>query len=137
MPTNFDTNRELQNMRDVERKEMIDVYTSKGIPYDDAVQVVDLLLGSSEQAFLDGTFLIYALTQFAVMMIEELGIMPKESEGDAWKGALITFGAFLVLGGFPMLPYLIAGNYKTVGRTSGTFVAAVVIMITTLDFITI
>jgi hypothetical protein len=34
---------------------MIDVYMAKGIPYEDAVEIVDLLLNSSEEAFLDGT----------------------------------------------------------------------------------
>jgi len=92
---------------------MIDVYTGKGIPLEDATEVVDLLLNSSEQAFLD------------VMMIEELGIMPKEVGGEAWKSGLITFGAFMILGGIPMLPYLFSGQYREVGRTNGIFGAAV------------
>jgi hypothetical protein len=41
-------------------------------------------------------FLIFSNSP--VMMIEELGIMPKEGEESAWKGAMVTFGAFMILG---------------------------------------
>lgn len=40
------------------------------------------------------------------MMIEELEIIPKESEISAWKSGVVTFISFFILGGIPVLPYL-------------------------------
>jgi len=104
---------ELENLREVERDEMIQIYVAKGVLREDAVEVVDLLLNASKSAFLD------------VMMVEELGIMPKEVGTEAWKGGLITFGSFMILGGIPMLPYLFSGTYSRVGKLDDVFGAAV------------
>lgn len=57
--------RELDNVPELEKQEMIDIYTKKGISQEDATEIVNLLFPSKE-AFLD------------IMMIEELGILPKE-----------------------------------------------------------
>jgi hypothetical protein len=65
---------------------MIDIYKGKGFTEEEAIEVVELLF-KYPTAFLD------------IMMIEELGIMPAEAESSPWKGALITFGAFFLLGG--------------------------------------
>jgi VIT1/CCC1 family predicted Fe2+/Mn2+ transporter len=105
---------EIENVPEAEKSEMIDVYTAKGIPKDDAIKIVELLF-KSKPAFLD------------VMMIEELDIMPNESSTVAWKGAVITFGSFFVFGGIPMLPYLFSGNYHHIGKLDGVFAAAVVL----------
>ncbi len=91
---------------------MIDIYKSKGMSDEDSKTVVDLLF-ESKKAFLD------------VMMIEELQMMPAESGGAAWKGALATFLAFLVLGGLPMLPYLFSGMYLRVAAMDAVFWVAV------------
>lgn len=40
------------------------------------------------------------------MMIEELEIIPEESQTSAWKSGLVTFFSFFILGGVPVLPYL-------------------------------
>ena len=40
------------------------------------------------------------------MMIEELEIIPEESEMSAWKSGVVTFVSFFILGGIPVLPYL-------------------------------
>jgi hypothetical protein len=61
------------------------------------------------------------------MMIEELGILPKEAGSEAWKGALITFGAFIVLGGLPMIPYLASGTYNKAEKLGSIFGAAVAV----------
>lgn len=90
--------REVENCPEIERNEMIEIYMAKGISQEDAVKVVDLLFNSSKKAFLDGTKQIPITSNSLVMMIEELGIMPKEDGEAAWKGALITFGSFMVLG---------------------------------------
>jgi VIT1/CCC1 family predicted Fe2+/Mn2+ transporter len=100
---------ELEHMPDSEKEEMIDIYTSKGISQEDAVQVVELLYRSSKSAFLD------------VMLAEELGIMPKEQEISALKSGIVTFSAFVFFGGLPMLPYLFSGKYTHVGKFDFVF----------------
>jgi VIT1/CCC1 family predicted Fe2+/Mn2+ transporter len=104
----------MDNLPEVEKQEMVDIYMGKGFSEEDSQRVVELLW-NSKRVFLD------------VMMVEELGIMPKDEEGGAIKGALITFASFVLLGGFPMIPYLISGKYHTVGKADGVFAAAVVL----------
>lgn len=45
------------------------------------------------------------------MMVEELEIMPADQAVVPWKSAIVTFLAFLVLGGLPMLPYLFSWKH--------------------------
>jgi len=93
---------------------MIEIYKAKGFTNEQSQEVVDLLFQSKE-AFLD------------VMMIEELGILPEESGKEAWKGALITFASFIILGGIPALPYLFSGTYNHTANFDGVFAAAVIL----------
>jgi len=103
---------EVDNVPELEKKEMIDIYRRKGMTEDDAKTVVDLLFESKE-AFLD------------IMMIEELGMMPAEAGGSAWKGAIATFFAFILLGGLPMLPYLFSGQYNRQAERDAVFWIAI------------
>lgn len=106
---------EIEHVPEIERDEMIQVYMQKGLPQDDAEKVVDLLF-QSKAAFLD------------VMMVEELGIMPAEAASSPWKGALITFGAFMALGGLPMIPYLFSFNFKKPGNPADlVFILSIII----------
>mmetsp|Transcript_17047 Transcript_17047/g.23717 ORF Transcript_17047/g.23717 Transcript_17047/m.23717 type:complete len:298 (-) Transcript_17047:36-929(-) len=106
---------EIEHVPEIERDEMIQVYMQKGLPQDDAEKVVDLLF-QSKAAFLD------------VMMVEELGIMPAEAASSPWKGALITFGAFMALGGLPMIPYLFAFDYTSPSEPSDVvFILSIII----------
>jgi len=103
---------EIEHVPELEKKEMVDIYKRKGMIEADAKTVVELLF-QSKSAFLD------------VMMIEELRMSPAENEGGAWKGALVTFGAFMVLGGLPMLPYLFSGKYTQEASRDPVFWSAV------------
>lgn len=110
---------EIDNMPEEEKREMVDIYVEKGFSLPEAREVVDLLY-QTKTAFLD------------IMMIEELGLMPEEAGKSAWKGALITFGAFIVLGAIPSLAYLFSGTYSHVAKFDGVFAAAIVLFSVTL-----
>eukprot|EP01118_Nematostelium_gracile_P012047 TRINITY_DN434_c0_g1_i1.p1 TRINITY_DN434_c0_g1~~TRINITY_DN434_c0_g1_i1.p1 ORF type:complete len:308 (+),score=90.70 TRINITY_DN434_c0_g1_i1:2-925(+) len=104
---------EVDNMPEVEKQEMIDIYVKKGLKEADAREVVELLFQTKE-AFLD------------IMMIEELHLMPKSDEGSsAWKGALVTFVSFIFWGGLPMIPYVASGTYDQQAGRDKIFWAAV------------
>jgi len=98
---------------------MVDIYVGKGFGLSDAREVVELLY-QTKPAFLD------------IMMIEELGLMPEEAGKSAWKSALITFAAFIVLGAIPSLAYLFSGTYNHAAKFDGVFAASVVLFAITL-----
>jgi len=110
---------EIDNVPEIEQKEMIDIYMAKGLPEEDAKRVVALLFESKE-AFLD------------IMMIEELGMMPSEATSSPWKSALITFTSFIILGGLPMLPYLASGKYNERASTNAVFWSSVALFVVCL-----
>jgi len=90
---------EMEHCIEEEKEEMIEIYKKKGLTPEEAVEVVNILL-ENPKVFLD------------TMMVEELGLL-KENQESVLKGAFITFGAFMVFGGLPMLAYLCAGSYST------------------------
>jgi len=110
---------EIDNMPEEEKREMVDIYVGKGFGLSDAREVVELLY-QTKPAFLD------------IMMIEELGLMPEEAGKSAWKSALITFGAFIILGAIPSLAYLFSGTYNHAAKFDGVFAASVVLFAITL-----
>jgi len=110
---------EIENMPEEEKREMVDIYVAKGFSVSDSREIVDLLF-QTKPAFLD------------IMMIEELGLMPEEAGKSAWKGALITFAAFIVLGGIPALAYLFSGTYTRAAKFDGVFAAAIILFSITL-----
>jgi len=110
---------EIENMPEDEKREMVDIYIEKGFSPSDSQEIVDLLF-QTKPAFLD------------IMMIEELGLMPEEAGKSAWKGALITFGAFILLGGIPALAYLFSGTYNKAAKFDGVFAAAIILFSVTL-----
>ena len=63
--------REVDNVPEIEKQEMIDIYHKKGLSIEDAKTVVDLLFESKE-AFVD------------LMMIEELHIIPEGNLFIVW-----------------------------------------------------
>jgi VIT1/CCC1 family predicted Fe2+/Mn2+ transporter len=110
---------EIENIPEDEKREMMEIYTSKGYTQPQAKELVDILFPHKE-AFLD------------TMMIQELGIMPDGDGPSAWKSALITFTSFIVLGGIPALSYLFSGSYNKVAAFDGVFAASVVLFAVTL-----
>ncbi len=93
---------EVDNYPDGEKRELVEIYTEKGLPEADATQVVDILSGH-KQAWVD------------IMMVEELGIV-EESESP-WGNAVATFFSFGIFGFVPLLAYV-------VGRVVPAFEAA-------------
>jgi len=96
---------EIEAVPEREKQEMIDIYVKKGLSLAEAQEVVTLLFPHRE-AFLN------------IMMIEELGIMSPPGDGDAdddphaaLKGAVVTFGSFMLCGGIPLLPFLLSFRY--------------------------
>jgi len=110
---------ELANKPDDEKKEMVDIYVSKGYSARDAQEVVDLLF-ESKDAFLE------------VMLMEELGILSAEAGPSAIKSGLITFSSFVILGGIPALPYLFSGEYNRAAQFDGVFGAAIALFVIVL-----
>ncbi len=84
---------EIENYPEGERREMIELYTAKGMPTEDAQAIVDVL-ARNEEAWID------------VMMAEELGIIG--SEGSPVASAAVTFFSFFLFGLVPLLAYVAA-----------------------------
>jgi len=110
---------EMDNCMEEEKQEMREIYEKRGLTKEQASEVVDLLL-ENPNTFLE------------VMMIEELGMMPSDDGGSMLKGALVTFGSFLVFGGLPMLAYLCAGGYSSQGNLDSVFFAAIGLFVAAL-----
>jgi VIT1/CCC1 family predicted Fe2+/Mn2+ transporter len=85
---------EFDNYPEGEIEEMVELYVQKGISPADARLVVETL-AKYRDAFID------------IMMVEELNLMPVDEESSALRGGLVTFGAFMLFGMVPLLPYLV------------------------------
>ncbi|MDP3724991.1 MAG: VIT1/CCC1 transporter family protein [Nanoarchaeota archaeon] len=91
---------EVEHYPEGEKKEMMELYREKGVPEEDARQVVEIL-SKHKTAWVD------------VMMKEELGII-EDGESPA-KNAVVTFVAFTVFGFIPLLTYVIANFVPSIG----------------------
>ncbi len=99
---------EVENHPEGEKKELIEIYTAKGIAEDDARCIVDII-SKNERAWVD------------IMMVEELGIM--ETDESPLKNALVTFFSFALFGFLPLVAYLLSIAFDVV-RTNQFFVAS-------------
>jgi VIT1/CCC1 family predicted Fe2+/Mn2+ transporter len=93
---------EVDNYPEGEKRELVEIYTEKGLPEADATDVVEILSGHRD-AWVD------------IMMVEELGIV--EETESPWRNAVATFFSFGIFGFVPLLAYVI-------GRTVPAFEAA-------------
>ncbi|HSR89624.1 MAG TPA: VIT1/CCC1 transporter family protein [Candidatus Udaeobacter sp.] len=84
---------EVQNYPEGEKREMVELYTEKGIAPQDAKIAVEAL-SKIEKPWVD------------IMMVEELGLV--ENYESPLKNALVTFGSFTLFGSIPILIYIIA-----------------------------
>jgi len=84
---------EIENLPDKERQEIEDVYIAKGFTGDELRRVVNKIT-SDKNVWLK------------TMLTEELGLN-LEIVGSPLKGALVMFGAFLLGGILPILPYFV------------------------------
>ncbi len=85
---------EVDNFPEGEKKEMVELYVSKGMDKKDAEKAVGLL-SKNKQLWVD------------VMMAEELGIV--ESAESPLKGSIATFSSFVLLGFMPLVSYVFSG----------------------------
>jgi vacuolar iron transporter family protein len=84
---------ETRNYPDGEKREMVEIYTGKGIPKDEAEEIVRIL-SKHEKPWVD------------IMMAEELGLIEKTES--PVKNAFVTFASFNLFGAIPILIYTIA-----------------------------
>lgn len=106
---------ETENYLSGEKKEMVEIYESKGVPKEEAEIIVEKL-SKYKPAWID------------VMMKEELGII--ENQSSPVKNAAVTFGSFVVFGFVPLLTFVIA---KILPALNGvTFPMAIVLTSGTL-----
>ena len=99
---------EVENHPEGEKKEMIEIYTAKGIPEEDARTMVDII-SKNKKAWVD------------IMMVEELGIM--EADESPLKNALVTFFSFALFGFLPLVAYLLSIVFSVV-ESNQFFVAS-------------
>lgn len=84
---------EVEHYPEGEKKELVEIYTAKGIPAQDAEAMVSIL-AKNPKAWVD------------IMMVEELGIVG--SDESPLANAAATFLSFGVFGFIPLLTYVVA-----------------------------
>ncbi len=84
---------EVDNYPDGEKKEMVELYTGRGMSEDDAKAMV-AIIAKNPKAWVD------------IMMVEELGIVP--SEESPLGNAVATFLSFAAFAFVPLLTYVVA-----------------------------
>jgi vacuolar iron transporter family protein len=102
---------EIENTPDEERREIEQIYESKGFEGADLKRVVDKITSNKE-------------VWLKTMLTEELGLN-LEILGNPLRGALVMFGSFLLGGILPILPYFVVKS----GFMSSTTAILVAIMI--------
>jgi vacuolar iron transporter family protein len=85
---------EVENSFDLEVDEMVQIYMSKGLSFDDAHTIVGII-SKDRKMFVD------------FMMVEELGLLVDldDAHGPKKQGA-VMFASFLLFGAIPLLAYL-------------------------------
>lgn len=93
---------EVENNPEGEISEMVDIYVSKGMTKEDGL-VVARTLSKYEDFWIEH------------MMLHEIGMFPPD-EDDSWATAIqgiVMFLAFIILGGLPLMAYVVAGHWFT------------------------
>ena len=98
---------EVENYPDGEKKELVELYVSKGLEESEAKTVVDII-SKHKKAWVD------------IMMVEELGII--ESDESPLRNAIVTFVSFLSFGFIPLIVFIIA--YVVPNLSDKTFLIA-------------
>ena len=101
---------EVNNYPEGEMKEMVEIYTEKGIKESDAKKIVEIL-SKHKKAWID------------VMMCEELGIV--ETDESPIKNGIVTFFAFAIFGFMPLVAYVLARFIP--GIQNQTFITACIL----------
>ena len=91
---------ELENFKEGEIREMVEIYKGKGMAEEDA-ELVMRVCAKYEDLFVD------------MMLVDELGINPPDDD-DSWtpyvKEGFVTFSSFCFFGFFPLAAYCIVGT---------------------------
>ncbi len=106
---------EIENYPEGEKKELVELYTDKGMTKKDAETIVSLI-SKNKSTWVD------------IMMVEELGII--ESTESPLKNAVVTFISFAVFGLIPILAYVLA--YPIAFFRENTFAVAIALTLLTL-----
>jgi VIT1/CCC1 family predicted Fe2+/Mn2+ transporter len=106
---------EVDNFPEGEKKEMVELYTAKGLPREEAVTITDIISKKKE-------------AWVSIMMVEELGIVA--SDESPLRNALVTLVSFVVFGFVPLLIYIIAGFRP--GLKSSSFPLSILLTAATL-----
>jgi VIT1/CCC1 family predicted Fe2+/Mn2+ transporter len=96
---------ELELNPEGERKELKLIYMAKGIPEDQASEIVDELMKNKEHAH-------------EVLVKEELGINAEELKGSAMEAALSSFFLFAIGAIIPVLPFFFLNGVKAIVLSS-------------------
>jgi len=86
---------EFTNYPEGEVEEMIDLYEQRGLPREDAVEVIQTM-AKYPDFFID------------IMMCEELGLKVPDEDESPVKDGFVTFLAFLIFGMLPLFGYIVA-----------------------------
>lgn len=97
---------EYDNYIEGEQREMIEIFEERGMPRNEAVQVISVL-SKYKELFID------------LMMVAELGLMPPSEEDETAKEGMVTFGSFLLYGSIPLYSYLFSLISKDVSTKAG------------------
>jgi len=106
---------EAENYPEGEKKELVELYSDKGIAKKDAEKMVSII-SKYPKAWVD------------IMMVEELGIV--ESTESPLKNAFVTFFSFAIFGLIPILAYVLA--YPIAFFRENTFAVACALTLLTL-----
>lgn len=104
---------EVENSFDLEVDEMVQIYMTKGLSFDDATTIVSII-SKDPKLFVD------------FMMVEELGLLiDLEDAHGPKKQGFVMFFSFLIFGSIPLLAYLPGmGQGKGQGTDAVFFVSA-------------
>jgi VIT1/CCC1 family predicted Fe2+/Mn2+ transporter len=84
---------EVRNYPEGEKKELVEIYTDRGMDPEDARTVTDII-AKNEDAWIN------------IMMVEELGIV--EDSSSPLKNALVTFASFSLFGFIPLAAFVVS-----------------------------
>jgi len=108
---------ELENFKEGEISEMVEIYKGKGMAEEDA-ELVMRVCAKYEDLFVD------------MMLVDELGINPPDDD-DSWtpfvKEGIVTFSSFCVFGFFPLAAYCIVGTASEDVDSRALFIISCVI----------
>jgi VIT1/CCC1 family predicted Fe2+/Mn2+ transporter len=108
---------ELENFKEGEISEMVEIYKGKGMAEEDA-ELVMRVCAKYEDLFVD------------MMLVDELGINPPDDD-DSWtpfvKEGFVTFCSFCLFGFFPLAAYCIVGTASEDVDSRALFIISCVI----------